>query len=150
MKLHTLRPAVGSVRGTKRIGRGEGSGRGGTATRGHKGAQSRSGYKRRAGFEGGQLPLQRRLPKFGFTPPRGKVVKVLNVDSLQALATKWGKDRLDIATFHAHRVLRRGQYLKVLGRGKLKKGLVVEAHYFSASAIKALGKDQVLVAALKS
>ena len=145
MKLHTLRPSRGSVRGSKRIGRGEGSGRGGTATRGHKGAQSRSGYKRRVGFEGGQLPLQRRLPKFGFTPPNAVPVKALNVDSLQAMAEKWKVERLDMALFRKHRVIGRGEKLKVLGRGKPKAKLVIEAHYFSSSALRLLGKDGAVV-----
>ena len=145
MELHALRFSSGSVRKRKRIGRGLGSGRGGTATRGHKGAQSRSGYKRRAGFEGGQMPLQRRVPKIGFRSPRTVEVKALNVDSLQLLSDKWETAHLDLEVFRRHRLLRRGQKIKILGRGKCKKGLKVEAHYFSSAAAKILGKGAIVV-----
>src|SRR6187402_838641 len=96
MKLNTLKPATGSVKGNKRIGRGTGSGRGGTSTRGHKGAKSRSGYSRKIGFEGGQMPLYRRLPKFGFNNPNKLEYKAINLDTLQELATKASLSVLDI------------------------------------------------------
>jgi len=95
MKLHTLKPAEGSIKSGKRIGRGQGSGRGGTSTRGHNGAQSRAGYSRQIGFEGGQMPLQRRVPKFGFTSPNRVEYKAINLDTLQALVEKTKTKKID-------------------------------------------------------
>ncbi|HRH33762.1 MAG TPA: 50S ribosomal protein L15, partial [Catalimonadaceae bacterium] len=102
MNLHSLKPADGSTKNEKRIGRGTGSGRGGTSTRGHKGAQSRSGYSRKAGFEGGQMPLQRRVPKFGFNNPNKVTFKVLNLDDLQKLSENHSTNVLDFTFFHTH------------------------------------------------
>lgn len=134
MNLHTLKPAEGSTKREKRIGRGTGSGRGGTSTRGHKGAQSRSGYSSKAGFEGGQMPLVRRLPKFGFNNPNRVEFKVLNLDDLQKLADNHGAKTMDLAFFMEHGLISKSDKVKVLGRGELKAGIQVSAHAFSATA----------------
>lgn len=141
MNLHTLKPAAGSVKAEKRIGRGTGSGRGGTSTRGHKGAKSRSGYSAKAGFEGGQMPLQRRVPKFGFKNPGKIVFKVLNLDDLQALADNFKVTTLDIEFFKSHGLVSKKDKVKVLGRGELKSGLEVSAHAFSETAKAAIEKN---------
>jgi len=140
MKLHTLKPAPGSTKSQKRIGRGTGSGRGGTSTRGHKGAQSRSGYSRKAGFEGGQMPLQRRVPKFGFKNPGKVVFKVLNLDDLQKLAETHGSATMDLAFFQSHGLISKKDKIKVLGRGELNKGVSISAHAFSDSAKDSIEK----------
>lgn len=134
MNLHTLKPAAGSTRSVKRIGRGSGSGMGGTSTRGHKGAQSRSGYSRKPGFEGGQMPLQRRVPKFGFTNPGKVTFKVLNLDDLQKLADGHNTAVLNVDFFKTHGLISKSDKIKVLGRGELKTGITVTAHAFSAAA----------------
>lgn len=134
MNLHTLKPAEGSTKNEKRVGRGTGSGRGGTSTRGHKGAQSRSGYSRKAGFEGGQMPLQRRVPKFGFNNPNKEVYKVLNLDDLQTLAEAHNVQTMDLDFFRNHGLLSKNAKLKVLGRGEVKVGITISAHAFSANA----------------
>lgn len=134
MNLHTLKPAEGSTKNEKRVGRGTGSGRGGTSTRGHKGAQSRSGYSRKAGFEGGQMPLQRRVPKFGFNNPNKEVYKVLNLDDLQTLADSHNVKTMDLDFFRSHGLLSKNAKLKVLGRGEVKVGITISAHAFSATA----------------
>lgn len=140
MKLHTLKPAEGSVRGRKRIGRGTGSGRGGTSTKGHKGAKSRSGYKSKLGFEGGQMPLQRRIPKFGFKSFNRIETKPINLDVLQELGTKLDTDTLTFDNFVENGLISKKDIVKVLGRGELTSKLKVSAHYFSASAIEAIEK----------
>lgn len=140
MKLHTLKPAEGSVKTRKRIGRGQGSGRGGTSTRGHKGAKSRSGYKRKLGFEGGQMPLQRRVPKFGFTNRNRVEHRPLNLDSIQELSELIGTDTITLETLIDHSLVSKKDVVKVLGRGELTAKLNVSAHYFSASAIEAIEK----------
>ena len=132
--LHTLGPTKGAVRKTKRVGRGQGSGYGGTSTRGHKGAQSRSGYKRRPGFEGGQQPLQRRVPKFGFKNPNRKLIKGLNLDVIAALGDKKGITVITPSVLRDNGLLRKKENVKILGRGTLKGPLSVTAHAFSASA----------------
>lgn len=134
MNLHTLKPAEGSTKKEKRIGRGTGSGRGGTSTRGHKGAQSRSGYSRKAGFEGGQMPLQRRVPKFGFNNPNKETYKVMNLDDLQQLADNLSITKMDLDFFHSHGLLSKNAKIKVLARGEIKSGLQVSAHAFSEKA----------------
>ena len=134
MNLHTLKPAEGSTKNEKRIGRGTGSGRGGTSTRGHKGAQSRSGYSRKPGFEGGQMPLQRRLPKFGFNNPNRVEFKVLNLDDLQKLSDSYNTKTLDLAFFLQHGLASKNDKVKVLGRGEIGNGVQISAHAFSASA----------------
>lgn len=148
MKLHTLKPAEGSVKNKKRIGRGQGSGKGGTSTRGHKGAKSRSGYSRKEGFEGGQMPLQRRLPKFGFTNPNRVEFKAINLDTLQQLAESTKAKKIDVALLAEHGLVGKNDLIKVLGRGELKAKLDVTVHKFSESAVKAIeaagGKAETL------
>ena len=135
MKLNNLTPAAGSRGREKRIGRGEGSGHGGTSTRGHKGAQARSGYSRKTGFEGGQMPIQRRLPKFGFTNPNRVEYKAINVDVLELIATE---NNLSVITLDAIReagYAGRNDLVKILGNGTLTKAVEVTANAFSKSAI---------------
>lgn len=140
MKIHTLKPAEGSIKNNKRLGRGQGSGRGGTSTRGHKGAQSRSGYSRKFGFEGGQMPLQRRVPKFGFKNRFRVEYKGINLDTIQALSEKIKKDKIDIQVLIDNGVVRKSDLVKILGRGELTKKLNVSAHAFSVSAAEAIEK----------
>ena len=139
MKLNTLRPAEGSVKSDKRIGRGEGSGRGGTSTRGHKGAKSRSGYSRKRGFEGGQMPLYRRVPKFGFKSLNRVEAKPINLDTLQFLADK-SITEVNLDTLVANGLASKHDKVKVLGRGELSSKLQIKAHSFSKSAIEAIEK----------
>ena len=138
MNLSNLKPAEGSTKNRKRIGRGTGSGRGGTSTRGHKGAGSRSGYKSKVGFEGGQMPLQRRLPKVGFNPINRTEYVGVNLDALQALAEKYNLTAIDFDTFREHGLASKNDLVKILGRGEVKSKLYVKAHAFSASAQKAI------------
>jgi large subunit ribosomal protein L15 len=138
MKLHTLKPAEGSVKSKKRIGRGQGSGKGGTATRGHKGAKSRSGYSRKEGFEGGQMPLQRRVPKFGFTNPNRVEYKAVNLDALQAIAEKTKAKKVDVQLLVDNGIVGKKDLVKILGRGELKAKVEVEVHKFSAAAASAI------------
>ncbi|NVK53029.1 MAG: 50S ribosomal protein L15 [Flavobacteriaceae bacterium] len=147
MSLHNLQPAEGSVKKEKRIARGEGSGKGGTATRGHKGAKSRSGYSRKVGFEGGQMPLQRRVPKFGFTNINRKEYVGVNLDKLQTLVDE-GKitDTVTLDILVANRVVSKNELVKILGRGELKAKLNITVHKFTASAkaaIEAAGGEAV-------
>lgn len=135
MKLHELKPAKGSTKRVKRIGRGEGSGRGGTSTRGHKGAQARSGYSRKIGFEGGQMPIQRRLPKFGFNNRNRVEYKGINVAVLQELSEKFGTTVIDINTFREAGYLSKTQLVKILGNGDLTAKLEVSANAFSKTAV---------------
>jgi len=148
MDLSNLKPAEGSVKSQgKRIGRGQGSGKGGTATRGHKGAKSRSGYSKKLGFEGGQMPLQRRVPKFGFTNINRKEYQGINLDTLQQLVDdKKIKGTLDIDTIITLRLAGKNELIKILGRGELKAKLSVSGHKFTASAkaaIEAAGGEVV-------
>ena len=150
MELHNLKPAKGSVKTTsKRLGRGEATGNGGTAGRGHKGAKSRSGYSRKIGFEGGQMPLQRRVPKFGFTNPNRVEYQTINLDRLQELAdANVISDAVDFETLHAMEQVNKNLPLKILGRGELKAKLKVSAHKFSASAksaIEAAGGEAITI-----
>ncbi|NJO90836.1 MAG: 50S ribosomal protein L15 [Chloroflexia bacterium] len=138
MDLSNLKPAEGSVKNRKRIGRGEGSGHGGTSTRGHKGAKSRSGYSKKVGFEGGQMPLQRRVPKFGFKNINRKEYKAINVGVLQELAEKKGVDTIDVQFLVEAGVAKKNDLIKILGNGTLTKKLEVKAHAFSKSAIAAI------------
>ena len=135
MKLNNLTPAAGSKGREKRIGRGEGSGHGGTSTRGHKGAQARSGYSRKLGFEGGQMPIQRRLPKFGFTNPTRVEYKAINVAMLQSLAESHNLSVITIDTLREAGFINKNQLVKVLGNGELTVKLEVSANAFSKSAI---------------
>ncbi|MEP1487057.1 MAG: 50S ribosomal protein L15 [Algibacter sp.] len=148
MDLSNLKPAEGSVKNQgKRIGRGQGSGKGGTATRGHKGAKSRSGYSKKLGFEGGQMPLQRRVPKFGFTNINRVEYQGINLDTLQQLVDdKKIKDAVDFETLFSNRLAGKNDLVKILGRGELKAKLKVSAHKFTASAkaaIEAAGGEAV-------
>lgn len=138
MDLSKLKPADNSTKKVKRIGRGEGSGRGGTATRGHKGAQSRSGYSRKIGFEGGQMPLQRRVPKFGFTNLNRKEYKPINLDTLEELAKARKVTTIDMDVLVDAGLVKKNSMVKILGNGKLTQKLEVKAHAFSKSAIKAI------------
>lgn len=138
MDLSNLQPAVGSVRKKTRIGRGPGSGKGGTSTRGHKGAKSRSGYSRKIGFEGGQMPLQRRLPKFGFKNPNRKEYKAINLRDLEALAESRQLQRIGIEELREAGFVSRKDLVKILAKGTLTKKLEVVAHAFSAAAQQAI------------
>jgi large subunit ribosomal protein L15 len=147
MSLHNLKPAQGSVKSGKRIARGEGSGHGGTSTRGHKGAKSRSGYSRKIGFEGGQMPLQRRVPKFGFKNINRKEYAGINLDRLQTLVDN-GKitDTVTIDVLVANGLVGKNDLVKILGRGELKAKLNVTVHKFTATAkaaIEAAGGEAV-------
>lgn len=141
MDLSNLKPAKGSVKRDKRLGRGEGSGRGGTATKGHKGQKSRSGYKRKIGFEGGQMPLQRRVPKFGFRNINRKSYKGVNLGILQELAEKGGVTTVDVQTLVNAGYASGNDLIKILGGGKLEVKLEVQAHAFSESAREAIEKS---------
>lgn len=138
MELNNLKPAKGSVKQRKRIGRGQGSGHGGTSTRGHKGAQSRSGYSKKIGFEGGQMPLQRRLPKFGFKNKFRVEYKAINIDVLQNLADKHSITTVDIQTLRDAGLASKNDRIKILGNGTLTAKLEVRAHAFSKKAIEAI------------
>jgi large subunit ribosomal protein L15 len=138
MDLSNLKPAKGSVKDNKRLGRGQGSGRGGTSTRGHKGAKSRSGYKKKIGFEGGQMPLQRRVPKFGFKNINRVEFKAINISTLQALAEKLDIDKIDFQTLVTAGFVSKNALVKILGRGEIVKKLEVHAHAFSKSAVAAI------------
>lgn len=140
MKLNTLKPAEGSIKNKKRIGRGQGSGRGGTSTKGHKGAQSRSGYSKKLGFEGGQMPLQRRVPKFGFNNPNRIETKPINLDAIQALADSSKAKDVDIKLLTDNGLASKKDIVKILGRGELKAKVNVSAHYFSKTAKEAIEK----------
>jgi large subunit ribosomal protein L15 len=138
--LSNLRPASGSVRTNTRKGRGTGSGKGGTSTRGHKGAQSRSGYSAKAGFEGGQMPLQRRVPKFGFKSLNKVYYKVVNLSLLQELAESYPGVVLNLEFFRTHGLISKNNLLKILGNGELTAAVFVEAHGFSETAKAAIEK----------
>ncbi len=138
MDLSNLKPAAGSTKSRKRVGRGPGSGLGGTSTRGHKGAKQRSGYSRKIGFEGGQMPLQRRVPKFGFKNINRVEYKAVNLDTLQALAEKANLTKVTVADLVTAGLVPAGQLIKILGNGSLTAKLEVEANAFSQSAVAAI------------
>ncbi len=140
MELHNLKPKAGSIKKRKRIGRGEGSGHGGTSTRGHKGAQSRSGYSRKLNFEGGQTPLQMRVPKRGFKSPFRIDYTVVNLNELQHYAEKYNTTTLNLDFFRTHRIARKTDKIKILGNGSLDKNITVEAHKASKAASSAIEK----------
>ncbi|MCI2108786.1 MAG: 50S ribosomal protein L15 [Bacteroidales bacterium] len=148
MKLHNLKPAKGATHSRKRVGRGEGSGHGGTSTRGMNGAKQRSGYEHKIGFEGGQMPIQRRLPKFGFKNPTRIEYQPVNVSALQALSEKIGKTELSLEDIKAAGLADKKSLVKVLGNGEVNAALNVTADAFSASAISKLeaagGKANVI------
>ena len=148
MDLSNLKPAKGSInKNSKRVGRGQGSGKGGTSTRGHKGAKSRSGYSKKLGFEGGQMPLQRRIPKFGFKNINRVEYQGINLDTIQTLIdNKKIKSKLDFESMVKLRLVRKNELVKILGRGKLKAKLKISAHKFSDSAknaIESLGGETI-------
>jgi len=138
MKLSGLKPAKGSVKSNYRRGRGQGSGGGGTATRGHKGAQSRSGYSSKRGFEGGQMPLQRRLPKFGFKNINRIEYNGINLDSIQALIDKTKVTEINFDVLVKNGLAGKTDLVKIMGRGELKSKVEIKAHAFTASAKKAI------------
>lgn len=138
MKLDNLKPALGSVKSRKRIGRGQGSGRGGTSTRGHKGAKSRSGYKKKIGFEGGQMPLQRRLPKFGFKNINRVEYQAVNLSSLQKIAEEKSITKIGLNELVEAGLAKTGDLVKILGNGELTAKVDVEANAFSKSAEAAI------------
>lgn len=141
MDLSNLKPAEGSVkRNVKRKGRGQGSGKGGTSTKGHKGAQSRTGYSKKLGFEGGQMPLQRRVPKFGFTNPNRKEYVGINLDRLQEYATKHKLSEVTIDDLRANNMVKKTDLVKILGRGELTSKLSVKVHACTKSAKEAIEK----------
>ncbi|HAD01047.1 50S ribosomal protein L15 [Macellibacteroides fermentans] len=148
MNLSNLKPAEGSTKARKRIGRGPGSGLGGTSTRGHKGAKSRSGYSRKIGFEGGQMPIQRRLPKFGFKNINRVEYKAINLDTLQQLAEAQQLSKIGVEELIAAGFISKSQLVKILGKGELTAKIDVEAHAFSKTAetaIQALGGNVVKI-----
>jgi len=138
MDLSNLKPAKGSIRKNRRLGRGQGSGRGGTSTRGHKGAKSRSGYSKKIGFEGGQMPLQRRVPKYGFKNINRREYKGINIGVLQNLAEQKNIELIDRETLLSAGLISRNDLVKILGKGNLDRKLEVHAHAFSKSAVKAI------------
>lgn len=138
MELSNLRPAVGSVTRKTRIGRGPGSGKGGTSTRGHKGAKSRSGYSRKIGFEGGQMPLQRRLPKFGFKNINRVEYKAVNLSEIEEIANAGNIDKITLDVLRAAGLIRKNQLVKILANGTLTHAVAVEANAFSKAAEKAI------------
>ena len=138
MELHNLRPAKGAVKTRKRVGRGQGSGMGGTSTRGHKGAGSRSGDYTKVGFEGGQMPIQRRLPKIGFKSPNRIELVPINLERLQEISNKYGVDTITIEFLVEKGIVGQGDLVKILGRGELKSKVTVSAHAVSASAKSAI------------
>lgn len=140
MNLSALKPASGSVKTKKRLGRGQGSGMGGTSTRGHKGAQSRSGYSQKSHFEGGQMPLQRRVPKFGFKNINRVEYKALNLDAIQAVVEKTNATVIDIETLYNNGLVSKTDLVKVLNRGELKAAVEVKVHAFSKTAAEAIEK----------
>ena len=138
MELYNLRPAEGSTHNSKRVGRGYGSGKGRTSTRGHKGAKARSGYKKKIGFEGGQMPLQRRVPKFGFKNINRVEYKAINLDLIQALADKLGVSKIGIQELINAGFVNKKHLVKILGNGEITSKIDVEAHAFSAKAEAAI------------
>ncbi|MEY3716300.1 MAG: hypothetical protein RJA00_774 [Bacteroidota bacterium] len=140
MNLSNLKPAEGSTKNRKRIGRGQGSGRGGTSTKGHKGAQSRTGYSRKIGFEGGQMPLQRRIPKGGFKNINRVEYAAINLDVLQQIAESAGVKKIDQQFLIDRHLVNKRELVKVLGRGEINIALEVHAHKFSATAKAAIEK----------
>ena len=140
MDLSKIKPAKGSVRRRKRIARGQGSGYGGTATRGHKGAKSRSGYSKKIGFEGGQMPYIRRIPKFGFKNRNRVEYKAINLDVIEKLATEYNLEEITFETLREHSLVGKNDKVKILGNGELTKKVNVYAHAFSKSAKEAIEK----------
>ncbi len=148
LKLHNLKPAKGSTHSRRRIGRGQGSGLGGTSTRGHKGAKSRSGYKKKIGFEGGQMPLQRRVPKSGFKNINHKEYLAVNISTLQKIAESLNIEKIGLQELRSFGVLKGKKLVKILGNGQLKAKIQVEANAFSKTAqeaIEAVGGSTTII-----
>lgn len=135
-----MQPAAGSTHSSKRIGRGQGSGKGGTSTKGHKGQKSRAGYSQKIGFEGGQMPLQRRLPKFGFNNVNRKEYRGINLDTLQNLADAKGLTEINHDTLVEHGLAKKSEIVKILGRGELTSSVSITAHKFTKTAEEAISK----------
>lgn len=148
MKLENLKPAKGATHNSKRLGRGQGSGKGGTSTRGTKGAQARAGYEHKIGFEGGQMPIQRRVPKFGFKNPTRIEYKAVNVAAIQALAEQLGRSEIGVEDIKAAGLADAKELVKVLGNGEITAAVTVTADAFSASAVSKIetagGKTNVI------
>jgi len=142
MELSNLKPAEGSVKNKKRVGRGQGSTRGGTSTRGHNGAKSRSGYSKKIGFEGGQMPLQRRVPKFGFKNINRKEYKAVNLDEIQNIVEKHGINNFDREVFISYGLVSKNDLIKVLGNGTLSSKVEIKADAFSKSAKEAIENNK--------
>lgn len=140
MNLNNIRPAKGSTHSSKRIGRGQGSGKGGTAGKGHNGQQARAGYSQKIGFEGGQMPLQRRLPKFGFTNINRKEYRAINIDTLQILADTKNITEITQEVLVQNGLAKKTEIVKIMGRGELKTGVSITAHKFTKSAEEAIAK----------
>ena len=140
MNLNNIRPAAGSTHSTKRIGRGQGSGKGGTAGKGHNGQQARAGYSQKIGFVGGQMPLQRRLPKFGFTNVNRKEYRAINIDTIQVLADTKNITEFTQEVLVQNGLAKKNEIVKILGRGELKSGVSISAHKFTKSAEEAIAK----------
>jgi large subunit ribosomal protein L15 len=140
MNLNNIRPAAGSTHSTKRIGRGQGSGKGGTAGKGHNGQQARAGYSQKIGFEGGQMPLQRRLPKFGFTNVNRKEYRAINIDTLQILADNKNITEFTKEVLVENGLAKKNEIVKIMGRGELKTGVSVSANKFTKTAEEAIAK----------
>ena len=138
MKLHNMKPACGSTHSRRRLGRGPGSGLGGTSTRGHKGAKARSGYKKKIGFEGGQMPIQRRMPKYGFKNINHIEYKAINLSTLEALAQAKSLNKIDFETLVKAGLVSKNQLVKILGNGSITVAVEVSAHAFSKSAEEAI------------
>ncbi len=136
MKLNDLKPAKGSIQSTKRVGRGQGSGRGGTSTRGHNGQKSRSGYSKKRGFEGGQMPLQVRLPKRGFFSRNRTTYVPLNLSRIQKIVEKYNLDAITLKVLRENKILKKGELLKILAYGELNKAVSIEAHAASKKAME--------------
>ena len=136
MELHNIKPASGSVKKKKRIARGQGSGRGGTSTRGHKGAKSRSGWSRKRNFEGGQMPLQMRLPKRGFNSPNRKEYVALNVSRVEEIAAKYGVNEISPEVLYKLGITKKNDLVKILGNGEIGTKVTIKAHAFSANALE--------------
>ena len=148
MDLSNLKPAKGSTKKGKRLGRGQGSGRGGTSTRGHKGAKSRSGYSKKIGFEGGQMPLQRRVPKYGFKNINRVEYKGINISALQDIAERYNIEKIDFETLINAGLVNKNALVKILGNGSLERKIDVHAHAFSKSAKEAIEAKQGTVVIL--
>jgi len=148
MDLSNLKPAKGSVKKGKRLGRGQGSGKGGTSTRGHKGAKSRSGYSKKIGFEGGQMPLQRRVPKYGFKNVNRREYKAINLVTLQNLAEKNNLEKIDPEVLSKAGLVSKNDLVKILGKGTLERKIEVHAHAFSKSAVEAIENQKGTVVKL--